>query len=289
MNGSDSGALSFGSLTSATLGGLKGSRILTLQNASSAAVTANVGNNNQTTTYTGQIDGSGVFNKLGTGTFFLDGTIIAASVTVSAGKFGGNGTIMAPVTVLSGGTLAPGDSVGRLNMSNSLTLSSGGDVVIEIDKNAGTNDVIAGLTSVTYGGTLSISNLNLALAAGDNFKIFSAGAYSGAFDAIVPAPGLNLIWDASRLTVDGTLKVADATAGSGIHIDRIAVSSPNVLVSGTGGTAGNSYSLLSSPDILAPITNWSLVASNVFDGSGNFSETNGVAGQPRLFFIIRSP
>jgi autotransporter-associated beta strand protein len=291
MNTSDSGSLSFGTLSSATLGGLKGSRNLSLQNGSSAAVSANVGNNNQSTTYTGTIGGSGTFNKVGTGTFFLDGTISAAALTVSAGKLGGNGTITAPVTLLSGGTVSPGDPVGRLNINNTLTLSAGGNVIVEIDKAGGTNDLISGLTGVTYGGTLSISNLNTPFAAGDSFKIFNSASYTASsFDAIIPAtPDANLVWDTSRLTIDGTIKVANAGQSGGIHIDQIAVAGTNVIIGGSGGSAGVSYALLNSADVTTAVTNWTVLSSNVFDGAGNFSETNGVAGQPKLFFIIRSP
>ncbi|HSU54046.1 MAG TPA: hypothetical protein VLT36_08325 [Candidatus Dormibacteraeota bacterium] len=291
LNTSDAGSLSFGTLTSASLGGLKGSRNLSLQNGSSAAVSADVGNNNQSTTYTGTIGGSGTFNKVGNGTFFLDGTISAAAVNVSAGKLAGNGTIAAPVTVQSGGTLSPGDSVGRLNIGNVLTLSAGGNVIIEIDKTAGTNDLVAGITGITYGGTLSISNLNTALAAGDSFKIFDSATYTpGSFDAIVPAtPGMDLVWDTSRLAIDGTLKVINANQSAGIHIDKIASLGTNIIINGAGGSAGVSYALLISTNVMLPASDWTVLSSNVFDGAGNFSETNGVAGQPKLFFMLRSP
>jgi autotransporter-associated beta strand protein len=290
MNVADSGSLSFGTLTSAIIGGLKGSRNLVLQNASSAPVAANVGNNNKTNTYTGVVSGSGSFNKIGNGAFFLDGTI-AAAVTVSGGILGGNGTISAPVTVQSGGTLSPGDAaVGRFTINNSLTLQTGGDVVIELDKTAGTNDVIVGLSNVTYGGTLSISNLNSDLVAGDSFKIFSSANYTaGAFDSIDPlTPGANLVWDTSRLTVDGTLKVINEPV-SRIQIDSITTSGSNIVIRGSGGTPGAGYSLLSSPDLSAPISSWTLVLNNSFDGSGNFSDTIPDTGDPHLFFTIRSP
>jgi autotransporter-associated beta strand protein len=289
LNSGDTGTLSFGQLNSATFGGLKGSRSLSLQNASSSAVALNVGNNNQSTTFSGAITGNGSLNKLGNGVLALEGNISAASVSVSAGTLGGNGTMTAPVTVQSGGTLAPGDSVGKLTINNTLSLLTGGNVVIEIDKAAATNDVIAGLSGITYGGTLSISNLNLDLASGDSFTIFKSSSYTAsAFDSIVPlTPGPNLAWDTSRLTVDGTLKVA--STGGGIHIDKIARSGGNLVISGSGGSAGTGYTLLSSPNVLAPISNWSPVVSNFFDGAGNFSETIPVTPQPSVFFLISSP
>lgn len=68
------GSLSFGNITSATLGGLKGSQNLSLLNAQSNSVSLTVGNNNQSTIYSGNLSGAGTFIKVGTGTLTLSGT-----------------------------------------------------------------------------------------------------------------------------------------------------------------------------------------------------------------------
>ncbi len=131
MNGADSGTLSFGSLTSSTFGGLKGSRDLALQNGSAAAVALSIGNSNQSNTYSGQLSGPGSLTKMGTGTQTFSGNnnytgttnvnagelIINGSTsgqgdyTVASGaRLGGNGSIGANVIVSSmHGDLSPGD------------------------------------------------------------------------------------------------------------------------------------------------------------------------------------
>src|ERR1051325_4157727 len=71
------------------------------------------------------------------------------------------------------------------------------------------SDIANAITSITFGGTLSLTNLGGTLAAGDNFKLFFAGSYSGAFTNLVPPmPGSGLSWSTGTLTVDGTLRVA---------------------------------------------------------------------------------
>ncbi len=69
---SQGGSVSFGSLTSATFGGLSGGQSLALTNASSAAVALTVGGNGSTNTYSGTLSGNGAsLNKAGAGTLFL--------------------------------------------------------------------------------------------------------------------------------------------------------------------------------------------------------------------------
>ena len=82
---------------------------------------------------------------------------------------------------------------------------------MDIDKTAGNYDLLSVGTTLTYGGTLIVSNLSAAFASGDSFQLFSAGSYSGAFAAISPAtPGVGLLWDTNSLTTSGTLNVIPA-------------------------------------------------------------------------------
>jgi hypothetical protein len=38
-----------------------------------------------------------------------------------------------------------------------------------------------------------------------------------------------------------------------------------------------------------PITNWSLFATGYCDSQGNFTVTNGLPGNARMFYLIRIP
>jgi hypothetical protein len=95
---------------------------------------------------------------------------------------------------------------------------------MELNKAAGTNDSIVGLTSVIYGGTLEVTNLGGTLVNGDIFKLFDAApnSYSNAFDTIIlPTVTAPLIWDTTGLTVDGTIKL-------GVPLDaRPSISTPD--------------------------------------------------------------
>lgn len=86
------GALSFGSLTTATFGGLTGSSNLTLSNTAGSAVALAVGGNNNSTTYSGALSGAGGLTKSGAGTLTLSGSNSYTGVTtVAAGVLGLSG------------------------------------------------------------------------------------------------------------------------------------------------------------------------------------------------------
>jgi autotransporter-associated beta strand protein len=128
----------------------------------------------------------------------------SGNVTVNGGVLGGTGRITGAVTIL--GTIAPGTSIGALTINNSLNLL--GATVMELDAATGASDLIRGLTSVTYGGTLSLSNQSGTITPASAFRLFSAGNYHGAFAALAPAsPGPGLAWNTNTLVVDGTLRV----------------------------------------------------------------------------------
>jgi autotransporter-associated beta strand protein len=158
---------------------------------------------NAVNTYTGPTTVSG-------GTLLLQAANSnTAPVTVqNGGTLGGNGSVMADVTVQSGGTLSAGAAgVGQFTTTGSVTLQAGSTNWADINNTFGTNDVVAA-TAVNYGGTLVLNNLGAALAAGNSFKLFAAGSYTGSFAAIIPeTPGAGLLWDTSGLPVSGTLKV----------------------------------------------------------------------------------
>ena len=145
------------------------------------------------------------------GTLRVDGSLNGGgNLTVTNGTLSGTGTINKDVTTLGGaapGNVAPGPGIGTLVVNGILTMN--GTATMEIDRNAGqTADKIAGLSSVTYGGTLTVINIGAALQAGDTFALFSAGGYGGSFSTLtLPSLPAGLFWDTSGLGTSGTIKV----------------------------------------------------------------------------------
>lgn len=146
-----------------------------------------------------------VNNTTGSGT----GT---GTVNVNTGTLGGVGIISGAVTVASGGTLAPGNSIGTLTINNALVLSGTSD--FEINASTMTNDSVSGITSLTYGGTLKITKLAGTFSAGQSWDLFNGSFASptgtwanaafigtnGTSDADIPDLGAGMIWNFNYAT-----------------------------------------------------------------------------------------
>jgi autotransporter-associated beta strand protein len=191
---------------SLTLGGvISGANPLTIVGA--GAVTLNAAN-----TYS-----AGTF--VNGGTLVLNGSLpLGNAVTVATGgTLAGNGTINGPVTVQAGAALQPGVSaIGKLTVNSTLSLA--GNTTMEISKTSGTNDAVVGISTVTYGGTLTVNNLGGTLAAGDKYVLFSAAERLGSFTTVnLPALTSGLVWT-NKLAVDGSIQVMSTVNTSRTNI-----------------------------------------------------------------------
>ncbi len=203
------------------------------------------------------------------GALLINGALGTNTLNVIGGTLGGNGLVKGAVTVQPSGTLSPGQlGIGTLTISNTLAL--GGTTYIELNQAAATNDSVVGLTSVNYGGSLSLVNLAGTLTTNDAFKIFSATSYSGTFASItppIPAPGF--AWDSSTLTSDGTLRLlqtvsfAPANIGTLVNNGALTLSWPTDHVGWRLQTQTN--------DFLTGLgTNWLDVSGSTLTNQMNF-------------------
>jgi fibronectin-binding autotransporter adhesin len=198
----------------------------------------------------------------------LDVSAVTGGFALGAAQtLSGSGSVNGVVT--NNGTIAPGASgtTGTLTLSNSPVLN--GVTLIKVNRNNGAplNDQInLPSSAITYGGTLTVSNIGASLTAGDSFQIFFAANYNGTFATLnLPSLGTGLAWNTNALT-NGVLSVI-ATVGpqfSGLN----QTSDGNFHFAGTGA-AGVTYELDAVTNLAPPIL-WMFV-------------TNAVAGQNGLF------
>jgi autotransporter-associated beta strand protein len=187
---------------SATASNLTGTNSgIILNNGAAATLTVN---NTANTTFAGSIrNGTGAtgLTKTGTGTLTLsgvntytgvttvnagtlsvNGSIANSAVTVNAGgTLGGNGTVGS--TLINGGTLSPGNSIGLLRVQGSLVFTAASSYLVEVSPTASDR------TNVTGTATLGGATVNASFATGTyvakQYTILNAtGGVSATFAAV---------------------------------------------------------------------------------------------------------
>lgn len=215
-----------------------------------------------------------------------------STLTLNSQTLAGNGTVSGNLSNAVGSVVSPGTNgvIGKLTVTGNAYLN--GTTAMKLDKGNLTNDVLTVNGSLTYAGTLSLTNLSGTLANGDSFKLFNAGTYNGNFASIVPAHPNNdstLNWNTSSLNVNGTLKVASAVTPVP-HITGISLNGATLTITATNGSNGGQFILLQSTNIALPIAQWTPVLTNNFDGSGNLNLSTNVvnAAKPQTFYILQT-
>lgn len=227
-----------------------------------------------TNTYTGP-------TTVSNGTLVVSGSLSNTTVTVNSGAtLGGTGIIRGAVSVQGGGTLSPGASIGTFTISNNLVLA--GTTFVEVNAGNGQRDFVQGVTNITYGGSLVVTNLSGTLTNGQTFQLFSAtGTKVGNFTSITPALTGGQSW--SFNPTNGVLSVVSTTA----------TYPTNVTVAVSGGV----LSLTWPGTHLGWIAQSNIVGlgspSNWFDilGSSGLTNLNIVPNpaQSNVFYRLRSP
>jgi len=184
----DNGIFSYGSSANQNIASAIGGSGSVVKNNSSTLVLSGAN------TYTGPTTVNG-------GTLLVNGSIGGTATVASGGKLGGNGTIGGFITVQSGGTLSPGSAgIGKLTANNGVSLQPGSTTLMKLSKAPIANDQLAVAGTLTYGGTLVISNVSGTFAAGDTFTLFQAGSITGSFSSVsLPALNAGLGWSIANL------------------------------------------------------------------------------------------
>jgi len=213
------------------------------------------------------------------GVLSLTGAIGTNTTTVAGGLLVGNGTIAGPVTVLAAGAIEAGttNTIGTLNLGGNLTLA--GNTMVKIYRSAGTHDQFSGQTSVTYGGTLTVTNLGGTITTNDTFVLFSPGSSAGNFSKIIGSPGYGMIYSFTN----GVLSVVAVNNNpppiqSSVSGNTLTLSWPT-----------NLYWILQSQTNNLGVgisTNWMDVAGS---GSSTQAVININGNNPSVFYRLRHP
>jgi autotransporter-associated beta strand protein len=291
------------------LSGVNSSQLLGGTATNGELLTWSIGGKNTDATFAGKIGeqntnantsiqkiGSGTWTLTGSnayngGTLVSSGTLLvnnasgsgtgSGDVEVTGGAIlGGNGLIAGSVAIDAGGSFAPGNPAGTLNIGTDLSLNTAATLQFTLGTTnssanvagnlflAGNLNISANLgfgvgtyTLFTYSGALNFSGLSIALApAGYNYSISTNTP--GQVQLIIMRPQFN----------------------------QVTVAGGQILMNGSGGAADGLYYILSSTNPALPLNLWTPIATNQFDSNSNFSFTNQIKlNVPRQFYLLRSP
>ncbi len=230
MHSGDTGTLlANGSLTSATLGNLMGSRNLVLENWYTAALALTVGNNNADSTYSGVLSGSGSLTKTGTGTLTLSGAnTYTGTTTISEGTLSVSSIVVSGSSNLGNATSAVvlGDATHRgvlsytgnaANYTRGFTVNAGGG---EIDVTTTGQTLTVETGGISDGGSLTVGGAG-------NTSITSVISGTGS----LTKTGTGVLTLSGTNTYTGATTIADGT-----------ISASNIVVSDGVSNLGNSAS-----------------------------------------------
>ncbi|MEW6640998.1 MAG: autotransporter domain-containing protein [Pseudomonadota bacterium] len=215
-----------------TIGGLAGAG--SVMNSGEPAATLTVGANGANTIFSGVIaDGPAplALTKVGDGTLVLNGqntftgpTTIAAgklvvgddshptaslvsTVTVAGGALGGIGTV-GGVVVSAGGHVAPGNSIGTLNVAGNVSFAAGSFYDVEINANGQSDRIAAGGKAQLSSGAVTVSAAAGFYRTGTRYTILTAnGGVTGTFAPLAqsfPFMQLALSYDPTSVYLDVT-------------------------------------------------------------------------------------
>lgn len=302
------GAYKIGALT-----GLAGSTLGMASNNNSAACTYTVGGKNLDTTFAGVIANGSTTKKVaitktGSGNLILagantytgntavsrgkltvTGSLAATPTTVdAAGTLAGTGSIAGMVTC--NGALAPGDSVGTLNLTSGLVLSATSVLDFELGT---TSDRVAVTGNLTLDGTVNVSALPGFSAGTYTLITYSGTLTNNALSVGALPPGYSATVNTAtsreiRLVVAALNQPPQISAAPVASPANVTTTNSNVSVTATddAGEANLTYTWSSTgpaPVVFSPNgTNSAKFSSATFSEPGAYTFTVTVSDVPGL-------
>ena len=156
---------------------------------------------------------------------------------------------------------------------------------------AGHLSVFFGSTAASAVNVLSDTQIAVTVPSGSGTVDVTVQSGTNEVDKVSDSPSANINapifgYGTSAVTAADKFTFTVATP----TIQHVSMSGGNFIMSGANNTGpGGTYHVLTSTNLLTARTNWTVVASGSFDGSGKFSFTNTIGANSRLFYILKVP
>jgi autotransporter-associated beta strand protein len=254
------------------------------------------------------IQGTGTVTLNDTNTYNGPTVISAGTLALAApggnGLTGGGNIIIAGGAAFNVGPLSAGFTLasGQVLSNSTSTASIGGNLntgsgKLSLTYASGTPSLTVTNGTVTLSATtgLTINNTGAALPVG-TYTIISAGtggAVAGTAPSSVTVTGGGTA-AGQPLTLQisgGSLVLVVGSPAKQAVITGISVSGNTLTITATNGASGGQYVVLESTNLLVPVSQWTPVFTNNFNGSGNLNVSTNVvsASNVQVFYILQMP
>jgi polygalacturonase len=181
------------------------------------------------------------------------------------------------------GSMSSSDAFGAnpITLSDSILANTGSLTLNNNDVvnfTAGTN-----VAAISVAGNLTL-NATVNITNGDGFTVtnYTLFTYSGSLSGqptlgAAPTAFPNYMYNLDTNTVGEVNLVVSLPSPpvfGNVQLENSGEGGSSLVMSGTGGVAGGTYYVLTSTNVALPLNEWTPVATNQFDPSGNFIFTN---------------
>lgn len=224
----------------------------------------------------------------------LDVSGLAAPTLVVGGSqtLQGRGIILGGVDSTSGLRIAPGGgvggSLGTLTATNAIAL--GGTTWMKLNRasSPSSDKLVSSLSTITYGGSLLVTNIGARLQVGDTFDLFDGSGLNGGTFATIQLPSY-YTWDTTQLGVNGTVRVTAVLPPPSISsVDFSTLAGGAITLNAINGATNGPVNVLTTTNLALPLSSWTTVTTTTFDGSGNLSLPITVdPALPQSYFLLQ--
>ncbi len=130
----------------------------------------------------------------------------------------------------------------------------------------------------------------------DGTNLMDGGQFSGAISNVLTISNAQLTnsgtYTVIITNIAGSMTSSNAvlTVGPLSFAQVVAAGGGNFILSGVGGAIDGTYYVLATTNLTLPLTNWTAIATDQFDGLGDFIFTNvAQTNAPQVFYILKQP
>ncbi|AEF47924.1 outer membrane autotransporter barrel domain protein [Serratia sp. AS12] len=178
------------------------------------------------------------------GVLAINGSVTSAVTVQNAGILGGSGSV-GSLTARRGGTVAPGNSIGTLNVANNVSFEPGSRYAVEVAPNGQSDRIHSGGSAMITGGEVAVSLENspnllsqseVRSLLGQQYNILTADqGVSGQFDSVAPNYlflGTGLSYQPNQVTLNVGRNDTSFASVAQTHNERAVAAAADALAAG---------------------------------------------------------